>query len=64
MAAELVEQDEEAVQVFHWRVHRFVELGFTLRQARTLAALQADWHAAEHLLGDGCQADTAFDLLS
>jgi hypothetical protein len=57
-------QDEEAVRVFHWRVRRFLDLGFTLRQARTLAGGEAEWHNAEKLLGRGCSRETAFDLLS
>lgn len=61
---EPVTVDEEAVRVFHWRVRRFVALGFTLWQARRLAHVQADWHTAEVLLGDGCPVVLAFDLLS
>lgn len=56
--------DEEAVRVYHWRVRRFLELGFTLRQARTLAGGDADWHEAAVLVTAGCPRDTAFDVLS
>lgn len=59
----MAELDEEAHRVFHWRVRRFIDLGFTLRQSRLMAEAQADWHTAEHLLHDGCQRDTAFLLL-
>jgi len=58
------EVDEEAVRVYHWRVHRFLALGFTLRQARRLASLHVEWHSAEKLLEQGCPVDLVFDLLS
>lgn len=58
------EIDEEAVRVFHWRVRRFCELGFTLWQSRRLAQVQDDWHRAQLLLADGCPIELAFDLLS
>jgi hypothetical protein len=58
------EVDDEAVRVFHWRVRRFLALGFTLRQARVLASLHVEWHTAEKLLEQGCPTSTAFDLLS
>ncbi len=61
---EAVVADEEAVRVFHWRVRRFCGLGFTLWQARKLAAGDADWHAAEKLLVAGCPPLIAFDVLS
>jgi hypothetical protein len=61
---EAVVEDEEAIRVFHWRVHRFKDLGFTLWQARRLAQVHADWHGAELLLADGCPTVLAFDLLS
>ncbi len=54
---------DEETAVLHWRVRRFLELGFTLRQARTLSALPADWHAAQELLSVGCPLRHAYDLL-
>ncbi len=62
--AEATVPDVEEIRVFHWRVRRFLSLGFTLWQARGLARVQADWHAAEKLLARGCDTATAFDLLS
>lgn len=58
-----VTEDEESVRVTHWRVQRFLELGFTVRQARLLAAAQADWHGASVFLAAGCELETAFRLL-
>jgi hypothetical protein len=56
--------DEEATRVYHWRVHRFRELGFTLWQSRRLADRQVDWHSAQTLLVAGCPIDLVFDILS
>lgn len=61
---EVVVIDEESAKVFHWRVRRFMGLGFTLWQARSLARVGADWHAAKKLLDAGCPVATAFDVLS
>ena len=60
----VIEQDEEAVRVFHWRVRRFRGLEFTLWQSRRLAEEQASWHEAETLLAAGCPAWLVFDLLT
>jgi hypothetical protein len=65
MAAQaVIEQDEEAARVFHWRVRRCRSLGFTLWQARRLAEEQASWHEAEALLMAGCPLHVVFDLLT
>jgi hypothetical protein len=60
----VIDQDAEATRVYRWRVCRFLELGFTLRQARRLADGTAGWHEAEALLMAGCPPDLVFDLLS
>jgi hypothetical protein len=60
----VIERDEEAVRVFHWRVRRCVALGFTLRQARRIANGPSGWHEAETLLERGCPAETVVRLLS
>jgi len=49
-----VVEDEEAIRVCHWPVRHFVDLGFTVRQARVLARVPADWDTAERLLALGC----------
>ncbi len=56
--------DEEAHTVLHWRIRRFLKLGFTLQQARTLAAGEAHWQEAERILAAGCPIPLAFDVLS
>ncbi len=56
-------QDEEAFQVFHWRIRGLVEEGFTLRQARLLAVTPDVVHDAATLLAHGCPVDEAFRLL-
>ena len=63
MPIETLIEDEEAIRVTDWRVERFLELGFTTRQARLLAVAEADWHGAFRLLAAGCDLDTAFRLL-
>jgi hypothetical protein len=63
-SVEPVTLDEEATRVYHWRIHRFRELGFTLWQSRRLADRQADWHSAQDLLKHGCSVDLTFDILS
>jgi hypothetical protein len=60
----VVVRDEEATRVYHWRIHRFRELGFTLWQARRLADRQADWHSAQVLLAHDCPLELVFDILS
>jgi hypothetical protein len=60
----VIEQHPEATRVYRWRVCRFLELGFTLRQARRLADSVAGWHEAEALLAAGCPVDLVFDLLT
>jgi hypothetical protein len=57
-------QDDEVARVQDWRIDRFIELGFTYRQARRLAEKQADWHSAETLLKHGCPLDLVRHLLS
>ena len=64
LAAGIYVDDDEAFRVLHWRIRRFLELGFTLRQARALAGGSAEWHDAEKLLARGGPVDAAFDLLS
>jgi hypothetical protein len=60
---EAIVEDEEAIRVYHWRVHRFRELGFDLWHAKGLAHVQADWHTAQLLLVRGCPLERVFDIL-
>lgn len=55
--------DDEGQRVVVWQLRRFVDLGFTLDQARLLVAADADWHLAERMLAQGCSVDRAFAIL-
>jgi hypothetical protein len=46
-----------------WRYEKFRSLGFAAAEAMRLAAWNADWHAAERLIGQGCPTAIATDLL-
>jgi hypothetical protein len=64
---ELAETDASSSddeQLVRWRRRCFLQLGFNRAQARRLAELRADWHAAEALLAAGCPLDLAFDIIS
>jgi hypothetical protein len=54
---------EEELRVYHWRVRRCLELGFTLVQSRRLAENGADWHEAQVLLAAGCPSRLVYRLL-
>jgi hypothetical protein len=60
----VIERDEEATRVFHWRVSCFLDDKFTLRQARRLANHSSDHHEAEALLAAGCPAELVVRLLT
>ena len=61
------EPREEALQldaVDQHKLERFRDLGFNLRQRKTLIRSGADWHEAKKLIDAGCPLDIAFDILS
>jgi hypothetical protein len=57
----VIERDIEATRVYHWRVHQFRSLEFTLWQSRRLAAEQASWHEAEALLAAAASKERVDD---
>jgi hypothetical protein len=54
---------DERSKVESWRLHILIEAGYPLSIAERLAVSEADLHLACELLGQGCQADTAAEIL-
>lgn len=53
--------EPEAVKIYRWRLERFKELGFALKQAQDLADSTADWHDVETALkSDKCDHELAW----
>jgi hypothetical protein len=61
--AGVVDPAVEAKRVHRWRRDRFYDLGFTLSEARTLAASHVDLGDARKLIGAGCPQKTALRVL-
>jgi hypothetical protein len=62
--SELVETEEsEQSKVESWRLHVLMEAGYPLSLAERLAGSEADLHDAVELLGRGCSAETAAEIL-
>lgn len=53
------EHPDADLDVYVWRMERFVDLGYTLDQASELAANRKDVHEIEKLLLAGCRHDLA-----
>jgi hypothetical protein len=54
---------DERSKVESWRLHILIEAGYPLPIAERLAVSEADLHIACELLGQGCGADTAAEIL-
>jgi hypothetical protein len=62
--AEILEQDaSERSKVEGWRLHVLVEAGYPLPLAEKLAASDADLHRAVELVTQGCDHETAAEIL-
>ena len=62
--AETIEAAEsERSKVESWRLHVLIEAGYPLHAAELLAASDADLHLAVELVGNGCEHDTAAEIL-
>jgi hypothetical protein len=62
--AETLEQDaSERSKVEGWRLHVLVEAGYPLPLAEKLAASDADLHRAVELVTQGCDHETAAEIL-
>jgi hypothetical protein len=54
---------DERSKVESWRLHILIEAGYPLSIAERLAVSEADLHLACALLGQGCQPETAAEIL-
>ena len=55
-------RDEQA-KVESWRLHVLMEAGYPLPLAERLAASNADLHRAVELIAQGCDPQTAAEIL-
>ena len=46
-----------------WRLHVLIEAGYPLSLAELAAACEADLHLAVELVGNGCEHETAAEIL-
>lgn len=61
--SEVVEVESEQGKVEGWRLHVLIEAGYPLSLAERLAASEADLHLAVELVGNGCEHETAAEIL-
>ena len=61
--SEIAEVETERSKVESWRLHVLIESGYPLTLAERLAASEADLHLAVELVGNGCQHETAAEIL-
>ena len=61
--SEIAEVQTERSKVESWRLHVLIESGYPLTLAERLAASEADLHLAVELVGNGCQHETAAEIL-
>lgn len=54
---------DEPTAVACWRVEMFLDLGFSLTDATSLALTRVDWRDAERLLEQGCTPELARRIL-
>jgi hypothetical protein len=54
---------DERSKVESWRLHILIEAGYPLSIAERLAVSEADLHLACELLGQGCNPETAGEIL-
>jgi hypothetical protein len=60
---ETVERQSERAKVESWRLHVLIEAGYPLPLAERIAASEADLHRAVELLYQGCEPQTAAEIL-
>ena len=61
--SEVVEIESQQSKVEGWRLHVLIEAGYPLSLAERLAASEADLHLAVELVGNGCEHETAAEIL-
>jgi hypothetical protein len=60
---EIAEIQTERGKVESWRLHVLIEAGYPLNLAERLASSEADLHVAVELVSNGCEHETAADIL-
>ena len=60
---EIVDTTNERDKVESWRLHVLIEAGFPLPLAERIAGSEADLHRAVELVGQGCDPETAAEIL-
>jgi hypothetical protein len=60
---EIAEIQTERGKVEGWRLHVLIEAGYPLNLAERLAASEADLHLAVELVSNGCEHETAAEIL-
>jgi hypothetical protein len=61
---QVVESDySERVKIESWRLHVLIEAGYPLPLAEMLAHSTVDLHQAVDLVGAGCKAELATEIL-
>jgi hypothetical protein len=61
--SEVVEIESQQSKVEGWRLHVLIEAGYPLNLAERLAASEADLHLCVELVGNGCEHETAAEIL-
>jgi hypothetical protein len=61
--SEVVEIESQQSKVEGWRLHVLIEAGYPLNLAERLAASEADLHVCVELVGNGCEHETAAEIL-
>jgi hypothetical protein len=63
-ATQIAEHDQnDRARVESWRLHVLIEAGYPLPLAERLAQSEADLHRAVELIGQGCEPQTAAEIL-
>jgi hypothetical protein len=60
---EIAEIQTERGKVESWRLHVLIEAGYPLNLAERLAASEADLHLCVELVSNGCEHETAAEIL-
>jgi hypothetical protein len=60
---EIAEIQTERGKVESWRLHVLIEAGYPLDLAERLASSEADLHLAVELVSNGCEHETAAEIL-
>jgi hypothetical protein len=55
--------ETERSKVESWRLHVLIQAGYPLQLAERLAGSEADLHTAVDLVGSGCTAEVAAEIL-